>query len=415
MIRGFGFRLSFKRFRYQGRHSNGRWRFIPAGVLSAALYIGVSYAANHDERILREIFLSKDGLIEAARVSAKSSDHDIYTRTPPSKDEMQRVVSTLRPLRIGFVGSKPKYDKLIEAMKSSMKKHNITMCYISDDEWSPSNLDVVRSYDIILQKSFRLDADCMDNLNCFSLSKRSKGSNKGTLVIDDPRKVENVKNRGKHAALCEIGLNQNPDCKFEFARSFVVDTFDEHNFSSNDNIVQWLKEKFLEFPLLYKPMGSGNDHETICLVFTPQGLVSACNMHMPALIQRYVPHTGQIYKVYVMGDEAMITQRTSIPEITAEIKNSFNKEGKNWHFGRVSSSTIHHSSIEQSTTSDLVELGNQLRKIFDVRMFNADVVLDHDSGKLVVVDVNYLPGYQKCFEDFGDRFLRFLAEEYNKY
>eukprot|EP00466_Bigelowiella_natans_P018164 jgi/Bigna1/138600/aug1.45_g13308 len=63
---------------------------------------------------------------------------------------------------------------------------------------------------------------------------------------------------------------------------------------------------------------------------------------------------------------------------------------------------------DKATVELLIQLTDEMRHLLGLQLFNIDAVVEEETGRIFVVDVNYFPGYQKCIRDLGPRFLRFL-------
>ncbi|KAI4336148.1 hypothetical protein L6164_014713 [Bauhinia variegata] len=166
----------------------------------------------------------------------------------------------------------------------------------------------------------------------------------------------------------------------------------------------------LKFPLIAKPLladGSASSHK-LCMVFDHDGLKT---LSAPLVLQEFVNHGGVIFKIYVAGQHVNCVKRKSLPDITQEKLTTL---GGTLPFSQISNLSVReeeNSNIEKAEMpppSLVKELARALREAMGLNLFNMDVIRDAaDSGRYLVIDINYFPGYAKMpsFEPFFTNFL----------
>ncbi|GAB5373277.1 hypothetical protein AAMO2058_001736900 [Amorphochlora amoebiformis] len=337
-------------------------------------------------------------------LSSKSS-LDFYNLPKPSPEETERHARILRQLRIGLIASRDKAEKILGKTESILKSNGISVDWLAAPP-SPPALETTSNtgaaYDILLHKIGEKGDKDMGRV----LEERG---GMRCLVIDPPHLANRAMNRIMHAKLCHEGLSDLKDV--EFAASAVLNS--SNTLCNEQKALAWLAKNGLRLPVIFKPLGPDADPHDLCGVFNPKGLISAAMYHTPAIVQQYIPHDAQrLYKVYILGRETVITQRQSLPLLNYCDENPQESQGRsNWHFGRVSKDmAVHAQPLDPEFVRRLSCIAERLRAIFGLRMLNFDAVLERRTNRIIIVDVNYFPGYQKCFNDFGVRFMRFLAE-----
>lgn len=211
---------------------------------------------------------------------------------------------------------------------------------------------------------------------------------------------------------------------------------------------QLLEDAGLHPPLLVKPLwtdGREGSHG-LAVLYDLQGLhllmhgnVSA-ELKPPLVVQQFVEHGGVLYKIYVLGEETVVTRRPSLGEKYMRPKEtvqplpriSCTKHYRPQHEGGPSSSPVQQAasplcppvahtltSLAQSPCArDPPEwltssLAAALRQRLGMQLFNFDMICPdvRDPGTVsdtyYVVDINYFPGVDKI-PNFEQRFVKFL-------
>lgn len=114
------------------------------------------------------------------------------------------------------------------------------------------------------------------------------------------------------------------------------------------------------------------------------------------LMQQFIEHSGVLLKVFVIADHVSVNVRNSL---RSDFSGTFNSQ---YFFdSSVPSVSIPENLIEQA--------GNVARKIaleLKVPLLGVDIVIDHTTSDLVVVDLNYFPSYA----ELGSSFVSHLEE-----
>ncbi|XP_075464383.1 inositol-tetrakisphosphate 1-kinase-like isoform X3 [Ascaphus truei] len=142
-------------------------------------------------------------------------------------------------------------------------------------------------------------------------------------------------------------------------------------------------------------------HE-MSLIFNGKGL---SELTPPCLLQSFVNHSATLYKVFVVGSQHFVVQRPSL---------------RNFPLGETDQSTIFFNSHQVSkaescshlsqplTCTEVLPLSDGvasqvvhgLRDALGMSLFGVDLIVDTQTGRCAVIDVNAFPGYEGVPELF---------------
>jgi inositol-1,3,4-trisphosphate 5/6-kinase/inositol-tetrakisphosphate 1-kinase len=114
-------------------------------------------------------------------------------------------------------------------------------------------------------------------------------------------------------------------------------------------------------------------------------------------IQKFHNHDDILYKVYFIGHHYHIVTRVSLKNI----KNNIIEELK-FDSQLMDKSLRHDASLSEEDLSAIENFGRLVREKQNLNFFGLDFIKSNElNGKLVVLDLNYFPGYEK-FPNFND-------------
>ncbi|XP_038900807.1 inositol-tetrakisphosphate 1-kinase 1-like [Benincasa hispida] len=184
-----------------------------------------------------------------------------------------------------------------------------------------------------------------------------------------------------------------------------------------------IKDLELKFPLIAKPLksdGSAKSHE-MSLVFNRRGLK---DLDTPVLLQEFVNHGGEMFKIYVAGDQSVCVKRKSLPDV-AETEEELEKKTEGaMKFSQISRAVEksekcngeekkeEEDEIEMPPEKVVTEVSRGLKEAMGIRLFNYDMIRD-GNGMYYVIDINYLPGFAVLpeYEPFLTKFFKEVAAE----
>jgi len=270
-------------------------------------------------------------------------------------------------------------------------------------------------------------------------------------LIDPIQSIYNVISRNTtNQLLNRLIINSLPNCPFTIPSYFTLD----QPIGSSQELLDRMKEVHMLFPIICKPIeacGTPISHQLVVIV-------NSCDYHLiqsPCVVQQYFNHNSRLYKVYVMDDDVDIFERSSLPDLTTDIKKlkSVAFDSRN-HYPTINDFSMHDNFTTNQIDINSIENTNHLltvyrdqfeatakliSKEFGLSLFGFDVIIptnivntnmyqtnyerihsieqkvgfdnSYDQlGPLVVIDVNYFPSYKEV-GDFPDRLRAFLRKK----
>ncbi|XP_053329066.1 inositol-tetrakisphosphate 1-kinase-like [Spea bombifrons] len=159
----------------------------------------------------------------------------------------------------------------------------------------------------------------------------------------------------------------------------------------------------LTFPIICKTrVAHGPRSHQMSLIFNEDGL---SDVTPPCLLQSFINHSAALYKVFVVGSEHFMVQRPSV---------------RNFPPGQTDQRTIFFNSHDVSKAESCSHLSQTtpcpevrpppgevvnrvvrgLRSALGMSLFGVDLIVDTQSGRCAVIDVNAFPGYEGVPEFF---------------
>ncbi|XP_023930685.1 inositol-tetrakisphosphate 1-kinase [Lingula anatina] len=185
-----------------------------------------------------------------------------------------------------------------------------------------------------------------------------------------------------------------------------------------------LEESNVTYPLVCKPL-LAESHE-MAIIFTEEGMK---DVQPPYVAQSFINHSAILYKLYVVGDELFFVQRPSLknftPESATETDTIFfhtfdvSKENSSVFLNKMDPEDQKNDLI-QPRESHLRKITDSIRATLGMDLLGIDVIIEDDTGRYAVIDVNAFPGYKgipeffKVLKDFILKKVTSLDVESNK-
>lgn len=165
-----------------------------------------------------------------------------------------------------------------------------------------------------------------------------------------------------------------------------------------------------DFPVIVKPVDacSKADSHWMTLIKDPKAnelLLSEYSNNKEYLIQRFHPHAGVFYKVYVVGRSVNIVPRPSI--------SNFGPSGV-FKFNTATFKAANHDLDEVGLTeaynrfepfrSDIERFSVLLAKKLNCSYFGVDIIIPENESRFAIIDINYLPGFDGV-QDLSKKFI----------
>ena len=178
------------------------------------------------------------------------------------------------------------------------------------------------------------------------------------------------------------------------------------------------------YPVICKPAqscGSASSH-TFYILYNVEQL---CCLAVGGsyLVQKLLPHSGTMYKVYVLNSQSFVIPKPSIPpHVTAPTQPphgplTLDSQSMSLtpliHTPTAAVQMDVDASVSVSTgTRDLLQLvSGRLSAVFGLTLFGFDVVVSGDV--LYVVDVNYFPSYNRV-DGLSDKLAAAIVDKYGR-
>ncbi|XP_018432401.1 PREDICTED: inositol-tetrakisphosphate 1-kinase-like [Nanorana parkeri] len=160
----------------------------------------------------------------------------------------------------------------------------------------------------------------------------------------------------------------------------------------------------LTFPIICKTrVAHGPRSHEMSLIFNERGLKEVTP---PCLLQSFINHSATLYKVFVVGSQHFVVKRPSIRNFPLEETDQktifFNS-----HEVSKAESCSHLSQTPlypdvQPPSDDVVrQVVQGLQEALGMSLFGIDLIVDTQTGRCAVIDVNAFPGYEGVPEFFS--------------
>ncbi|XP_053700269.1 inositol-tetrakisphosphate 1-kinase [Synchiropus splendidus] len=178
------------------------------------------------------------------------------------------------------------------------------------------------------------------------------------------------------------------------------------NSECNAEVLEQIRKHGLTFPFICKTrVAHGTNSHEMAIIFSEDDLK---DVRPPCVIQSFINHNAVLYKVFVVGDSYTVVERPSLknfPAGPADRKaiffNSHNVSKPESSSDLTSREHVEGVSLPPS--DDVIrELSRSLRQALGVSLFGIDVIINNQSGRHAVIDINAFPGYEGVPEFFND-------------
>ncbi|XP_075692396.1 inositol-tetrakisphosphate 1-kinase [Rhinoderma darwinii] len=172
--------------------------------------------------------------------------------------------------------------------------------------------------------------------------------------------------------------------------------------SKRSDVVALVRDH-LTFPIICKTqVAHGPRSHEMSLIFNEQGLK---DVTPPCLLQSFINHSAALYKVFVVGSQYFVVKRPSIHNFplgeTDQTTIFFNSHqvSKAESCSHLSQTPLYPDVLPPS--DDVVrQVVQGLQEALGMSLFGVDLIVDTQSGRSAVIDVNAFPGYEGVTEFF---------------
>ncbi|XP_029475966.1 inositol-tetrakisphosphate 1-kinase-like isoform X2 [Rhinatrema bivittatum] len=161
-------------------------------------------------------------------------------------------------------------------------------------------------------------------------------------------------------------------------------------------ILRHIRKQQLTFPFICKPrVAHGSSSHQMALIFNQDGLGQ---VKPPCLLQSFINHNAILYKVFVVGSAQFVVQRPSLKNLPlgeSEKKTIFfnsHEVSKPESCSHLSTSDKGQNTAGPPSPDIVQQIVQGLGSALGISLFGVDLIVDTQSGRCAVIDVNAFPG-----------------------
>ncbi|XP_075232721.1 inositol-tetrakisphosphate 1-kinase-like [Lycorma delicatula] len=222
-------------------------------------------------------------------------------------------------------------------------------------------------------------------------------------VLDPLSNVKKLLDRySSYRAIKDSHLN-----KFGVFTPSFVELISEEAFTN----LQKLKKAGVTFPFVCKPSvshGSSECHK-MAVIFNEAGLKDC---KPPCVAQSFVNHNAILFKVYILGEQYYVVERPSLknfyPCDHGTIFFDSHDVSKSDSTSSLSILDPGEEGQQQHITADpdkVKAIVHVLRNILGMSLLGVDIVVENNTGRHAIIDINAYPGYDG-YPNFFDHLLQ---------
>ncbi|XP_056021447.1 inositol-tetrakisphosphate 1-kinase-like isoform X2 [Ostrea edulis] len=160
-----------------------------------------------------------------------------------------------------------------------------------------------------------------------------------------------------------------------------------------------LKEANVRYPFVCKPVvahGSSASHK-MAIIFNDKGLD---DVQPPCVAQTFHNHNAVLYKVFVIGEKHHIVERPSIKNFSSRDQSTIYFDSNDVSKPNCANFLTELDEVDLPRTpitpnnQILSDLARAVRRELKMELFGIDVIIDCDTKKYAVIDINAFPGYE---------------------
>lgn len=164
-----------------------------------------------------------------------------------------------------------------------------------------------------------------------------------------------------------------------------------------DVLKQQLKLAKVTYPFICKPLlghGSRKAHE-MSIIFNEKCLIDC---RTPCVAQSFINHNAVLFKIFIVGERHCFVERPSLKNFRACERETiyFDSSDVSKADSKSRLSVLDPDDVtnerDQPNEKTLEVIANTLRKAFGMELLGVDVVIEKDTRKYAIIDVNAYPG-----------------------
>ncbi|EFA02124.1 inositol-tetrakisphosphate 1-kinase [Tribolium castaneum] len=195
-----------------------------------------------------------------------------------------------------------------------------------------------------------------------------------------------------------------------------IPNFCELNSNNLQELSNQLKNSKVTYPFICKPsLGHGSkEAHSMSLIFNEKGLHDC---KTPCVAQSFINHNAVLYKIFIVGDKHHFVERPSLKNFHAcdDETIHFDSSDVSKAGSRNSLTLLEPYEIVDKVEPDpevLKRIAVTLRDEFGMDLLGVDVVIENNTGRYAIIDINSYPGYDG-FPDFYDALVNCINKKVN--
>ncbi|XP_077994678.1 inositol-tetrakisphosphate 1-kinase-like [Glandiceps talaboti] len=298
--------------------------------------------------------------------------------------------------KVGYWLSEKKRKKLnFDDFKEQCRLTNLDLVQIDLSK----SLEEQGPFDVIIHKLTDVIAKADEgDIKCQNMMKNLQDYihyNPGVVVIDPLQSVRKLLKR-------HISYKLIQDCSVAFQGldpEVGTPNFVKIETTDRNEIVRLMNLAEVEFPIVCKALqghGSSLSH-MMAIIFNEEGLK---DVKPPCVAQTFVNHNAKLHKLFIIGDYHYIVERPSVKNFSAGDKTTIffdshdvSKANSSSFLNELDESDLEDLEEVPPCTNRFSELVHSVRSRLGMDLFGIDVVIENDTRKHAVIDINAFPGY----------------------
>lgn len=204
-----------------------------------------------------------------------------------------------------------------------------------------------------------------------------------------------------------------------FNNEMSIPTFIEITTTDSSEISEKLKEANVNYPFMCKPSvahGSKLAHN-MSVIFNETGLKDC---RPPCVAQSFVNHNAVLYKIFIVGDYHCVVERPSLKNFYPGNFDTINFDSHDVSKADSKSalSVLDPTDLNTETIKPnperLTDIVGRIRKALGMSLLGVDVVIENETGKYAIIDINAYPGYDG-FPNFFDALMILIEDTINSF
>lgn len=186
--------------------------------------------------------------------------------------------------------------------------------------------------------------------------------------------------------------------------------------TSSDVHENWrrLQEYNVRFPCVCKPSVSHlfpssfpciDRDEEMAIIFNKKGLA---DIKKPCIAQSFVNHNARLFKIFVVGQKHFIVQRPSIrnlydcnQETIYFSSNDVSKSNSSSVLNQLDEKDLSSHPLIEPDCKKMELFVRGIQKKIGLDLLGVDLIIENDTGRYAVIDINAFPGYDGVPEFFN--------------